>query len=59
MTKTKTLKIAMAFSLAILLGTSLFASSENVKSGRSSVAKTAIIDLLNNTVINVNAYPGG
>ncbi len=49
----------MAFSLAILLGTSLFASSENVKSGRSSVAKTAIIDLLNNTVINVNAYPGG
>ena len=56
---TNTLKIAVAFSLAVLLGTSLFASSENVKNGKSNVAKTAIIDLIASSKLTVKACPGG
>jgi hypothetical protein len=58
MTKTKTLKIAVAFSLAMLLGTSLFASTESVKNGKSSFAKTAIIDLIASSKLTVKACPG-
>jgi hypothetical protein len=58
MTKTKTLKIVAAFSLAMLLGASLFAASENVVSKTSTSANTAIIDLLVNPTFNTDACCG-
>jgi len=58
MKKTKTLKIVVAFSLAMLLGASLFVASESVVSKSSTNAKTAIVDLLVNPTFNTDACCG-
>jgi len=59
MTKTKTLKIAVAFSLAMLLGTSLFASTGSVKNDKVGFKNYSVVNLIDHAEISVLSFPGG
>jgi hypothetical protein len=57
MTKIKTLKIAVAFGLAMLLGASLLASASSLTKHGVSTDNNAVIDMINRSKFTVGAGP--